>query len=358
MDAKTALFEQHMLAGGKMVSFAGYQLPIQYSGILNEHRAVREAAGLFDVSHMGELLLTGPDALKNLNQILTNDFTNMANGQIRYSPLCYENGGVVDDLLVYKSHSSRYLVVVNAANRQKDAAWIQAHLRGEVECIDVSAYIAQIALQGPLAPEILAKITKDNYIPKKYYTFVENGWIGEIPCLISRTGYTGEKGYEIYCENAYAAELWEKIWKAGESDGLLPCGLGCRDTLRLEAAMPLYGHELSPEISPLEAGLGSFVKLEKDFIGRQALLGDSKRRRIGLELLERGIAREGAKVFFGERKAGVVTSGTMSPTLGKPIALALVDASLKADELPIWIEVRNKKLQAKMVPLPFYKAKK
>lgn len=358
MDKKTALYEKHVAAGGKMVSFAGYLLPVQYkAGILREHKSVREKAGLFDVSHMGEFMIKGKDAESSLNHLLTNEFSNMSVGQARYSPMCYPDGGTVDDLLVYKMADEEYMIVVNAANKDKDFAWMEKNLVGDVQLTDVSEQVAQLALQGPLSGEILSRIADKQSIPEKYYSFIKDARIGEIPCLISKTGYTGEDGYEIYMKNEYAEQAWDLLTEAGAEAGLMPCGLGARDTLRLEAGMPLYGHELSADITPKEAGLGFAVKLgKKEFVGRDALDKPRLRKRIGLKLIDRGIVREGAKVFAGSAEVGTVTSGTMSPTLEAAIALALVPSGL--DEDMLCVEVRGKKLKAEVIQLPFYKANK
>lgn len=358
MDKKTALYDKHLTAGGKMVPFAGYLLPVQYqSGIRAEHDSVRTRAGLFDVSHMGEFILEGKDALLNLNRLLTNDFTDLRIGYARYSPMCNENGGTVDDIIVYKLSDDKYFTVVNAANKDKDYTWIRSHLAGEVDLKDISNDTSQIALQGPDAAAVMAKLAKEEDIPHRYYTFTEKAYIGDIPCLISKTGYTGEMGYEIYCRNEDAPAIWDMILAAGEAYGVMPCGLGARDTLRLEAAMPLYGHELSLEITPAEAGLLAFIKPDKpDFVGKQALSTPRKRKRIGIRLTERGIAREGTKVLAGNEEIGFVTSGTMSPTLGEAIAMALVPADFNGTELAL--EVRGKRIGAQVVDLPFYKRNK
>ncbi|MDL2236910.1 glycine cleavage system aminomethyltransferase GcvT [Christensenellaceae bacterium OttesenSCG-928-K19] len=354
MEKRTAFYDKHTEAGGKMVPFAGYTLPVQYkTGILKEHNAVRQQAGLFDVSHMGEFFLEGQDAFQNLNNILTNDFTGLQPGQVRYSPMCYENGGTVDDLLVYKINDEKYLVVVNAANREKDFEWMQKRLTGDVSLRDDSDNVSQLALQGPAAQGILEKIVGEGSIPERYYTFTEQACIGDIPCLISRTGYTGEDGFEIYTGNKHAEALWDILMEAGEEYGLIPCGLGARDTLRLEAGMPLYGHELSPEITPREANLSIFVKLDKPvFTGRDVLAQDRKRKRIGIKLTGKGIAREGAEVYSGEEKLGLVTSGTMSPSLGVAIAMAIVPVEFAGSEVEV--DVRGKRIKAEVLKLPFY----
>lgn len=349
---KTPLYDRHTAAGGKIVPFAGWLLPVQYSGVIAEHRAVRSACGLFDVSHMGELVLRGADALANVNNLMTNDFSGMADGQARYSPMCYEDGGVVDDLIVYRCSDTAYLIVVNAANRDKDAGWIRAHLTGDCAMEDISDQVAQLALQGPEAESILRTLTGD--IPEKNYTAVLHGTVDGRPCLVSRTGYTGEDGFELYCAPGDAPALWDALIAAGA----VPCGLGARDTLRLEAAMPLYGHELSPEINPYEAGLGIFVKLDKDgFIGKAALeqARPVRRRRVGLKMTGRGIAREECPVYDGEKQIGVVTSGTHCPWLGCAVAMALVDAGYKEPGTPLQVDVRGRRVEAEVVKPPFYK---
>lgn len=360
MERKTPLYEKHVEAKGKIVPFGGYLLPVQYpTGTITEHMAVRTKAGLFDVSHMGEIFLSGPDALKNLQMLMTNQIAGMKDGQARYSPMCNEKGGVMDDLLVYQLGEASYLLVVNAANQEKDAAWIESHLTGDVVFDNASDRIGQLALQGPSAPAILAKLAAEEDIPKKYYTFVKKGSVGGIPCLISRTGYTGELGYELYCSKDDVARLWDIVLEAGAEYGLIPCGLGARDTLRLEAAMPLYGHEMDETVSPLEADLGFAVKLskEEDFIGKQALLaaGEPKRRRVGLAVTGRGIAREHSDVYAGETKIGHVTSGTHCPYLKKAVAMAMLDTKYTEIGTKVEVDIRGKKVAAEVIPLPFYK---
>ena len=352
MERKTPLYDRHTAAGGKLVPFAGWLLPVQYSGVIAEHRAVRTGCGLFDVSHMGELLLRGPDALANLNRLMTNDFSGMADGQARYSPMCYEDGGVVDDLIVYRCSDTAWLAVVNASNIGKDRDWMTAHLAGDCTLEDLSDQTAQLALHGPGAEALLRTLTAD--LPAKNYTAVLHGTVDGRPCLVSRTGYTGEDGFELYCAPADAPALWDALTAAGA----LPCGLGARDTLRLEAAMPLYGHELSPSINPYEAGLGIFVKLEKpDFIGKAALerARPVSRRRVGLQMTGRGIAREGCPVYDGGRQVGVVTSGTHCPWVGQAVALALVDAAYKEPGTPLQVDVRGRRVDAQVVKTPFYR---
>ncbi|GHV39928.1 aminomethyltransferase [Spirochaetia bacterium] len=375
MEKKTPLYQWHESHGGKIVPFAGYLLPVQYeSGVIAEHNAVREGAGLFDVSHMGEFVIKGPGALANLQRLLTNDFTNMPIGRVRYTLMCNDSGGVVDDLVVCKMEEDRYLLVVNAANRGKDAAWIQAHLqvgthlqalahpgKGDVSFEDISDTLAQIALQGPASQAILASLS--NTIPEKYYTLIEKGNVAGIDCIVSRTGYTGETGFEMYCPAGQALELWEKLLEAGKavkgSDGagLIPCGLGARDTLRLEASMPLYGHEMNDTVNPFEAALSFAVKMEKpDFIGKSALVGKEKpsRLRVGLRITGRGIAREQCDVLYQGKIVGKTSSGTFCPYLKEALAMALVDASIAQPGTVVEVDVRGRKIEAQFCALPFY----
>jgi aminomethyltransferase len=334
---------------------------VQYeTGVIAEHNAVRERAGLFDVSHMGEFVLKGPGALPALQRILTNDFTDMPIGRVRYTLMCNQAGAVIDDLVVCKMAEDRYFLVVNAANREKDAAWIRARLADGAESVDfedISDSIAQIALQGPAAPAILASLS--NTIPQKYYTLIEQGVVAGIPCIVSRTGYTGEPGYELYCAPGDAVALWEKLLEAGA--GGIPCGLGARDTLRLEAAMPLYGHEMDETVNPFEAGLGFVVKMEKpDFVGRAALAvihaaGKTARVRVGLKVIGRGIIREHADVFLGGKPVGKTSSGTFCPFLKESLAMALLDAEASALGTVVEADVRGRMIPAEVCALPFYK---
>ena len=363
MELKTPLYDAHVKAGGKIVPFAGYLLPVQYgTGVITEHMAVREKAGLFDVSHMGEVLCQGKDALANLQKLLTNDFTNMVDGQARYSPMCNENGGTVDDLIVYKRGDNDYFIVVNAANKDKDYQWMLDHQFGEVTFTDASSEYGQIALQGPKAMEILKKLTAEENIPKKYYHAVFDTEVAGIPCIISKTGYTEEDGVELYLTSENAEKMWDALLEAGKDEGLIPCGLGARDTLRMEAAMPLYGHEMDDEISPLETGLKFAVKMgkEEDFIGKKAMeeRGEPKITRIGLKVTGRGIIREHQDIYIGEKKIGHTTSGTHCPFLGYPIAMALVDAGSVEIGNKVEVDVRGRKVEAEVIALPFYKRAK
>ena len=359
MEKKTPLYDVHVSEGGKIVPFGGYLLPVQYgTGVIKEHMAVRSAAGLFDVSHMGEFVFSGPGALDTLNHLLTNDFTGMETGRVRYSAMCYEDGGTVDDLVIYKFGEESYLAVVNAANREKDWAHMSANLLPGTQAEDISDTVAEVALQVPKAPAIMAGLLPDDQIPKKYYSAIRRVTINGMDCMISRTGYTGELGYEIYTKSANAENLWRTLREAGSAHGLIPCGLGARDTLRLEAAMPLYGHELSESITPLECGLQFAVKLsKKEFIGKDALIrkGAPSRVRVGLVMKERGIAREHQPVFLDGTQIGMTTSGTHAPLLGKAIAMAMVDAGHSGIGTAVEVDIRGKLTAAEIVPMPFYK---
>lgn len=358
MEQKTPLYDSHIAAGGKMVPFAGYLLPVQYRGVIDEHLAVRRQAGLFDVSHMGEIVISGPSALANINNLFTNDFTNLAVGRVRYSPMCNERGGIVDDFIVYRMAEDRYLVVVNASNRHKDAAFMRERLFGDVTLEDISDDIAQIALQGPKSREILARVMDEERIPAKYYSFTDKLDVAGVNCLVSQTGYTGELGYELYCAPQDVTRLWDALLTAGKDDGLIPCGLGARDTLRLEAAMPLYGHEMNDDISPLETGLDFAVKMTKaDFVGKKGMesRGEPAITRVGLKVTGRGIAREHNFIYSGDRKIGETTSGTHCPFLGGAYAMALVEKTDAEIGTAVQIDVRGRKIDAEIIPLPFYK---
>lgn len=359
MEKITPLYQTHLVEGGKMVPFAGYLLPVQYpTGVIAEHMAVRTACGLFDVSHMGEFVFRGEGALATLNHLLTNDFTNMAAGRVRYTAMCLSDGGTVDDLVIYKFADDCYLAVVNAANRGKDYAHMAANLLADTEIEDISDNVAQLALQGPNAKEILAHLIDPELLPQKYYTAVREVILAGIPCMISRTGYTGEFGYELYTAADDAPRLWKLLRDVGKEHGLIPCGLGARDTLRLEAAMPLYGHEMDEAVTPLEAGLDFAVKLQKpEFIGRDALLaaGAPKRVRVGLKATGRGILREEQDVYCDGVKIGRTTSGTFAPYLKQAIAMALVDAAHTTVGTAVEVDVRGRRVPAEIVPLPFYK---
>ncbi len=351
MALKTPLYEEHVALNGRIVEFAGYLLPVQYpTGVIREHMAVREQVGLFDVSHMGEVTFKGKDALANINRIFTNDYTNLKIGRVRYGVMCYEDGGCVDDLIVYRRGEEDFFVVVNASNRHKDVAWIREHLEGEVDFEDVSDSYAQLALQGPLSGEVLAPYTE---LPKRYYSFIDTEILGR-PVILSQTGYTGEYGFEIYCRPEDAVELWRALLK---DERVIPCGLGARDTLRLEAAMPLYGHEMDETVSPLETGLDFGVKMDKPFIGREGILNRKNRHRIGLKVTGRGIVREHQDVYKDGKPVGHTTSGTHCPYLKGAYAMALVDEAYEAGT-PLQVDVRGKLVDVEVTPLPFYKKEK
>ena len=354
MEKTTPLTAWHQAHHGQMVPFGGYLMPVQYEqGILHEHHLIRQKVGLFDVSHMGEFWIKGPDALANLNRLLSNDFSSLEIGFIRYGVLVRQDGSAVDDVLVYHWDVDVYLVVVNASNIDKDERYFREHLKGQVDFINASLDYGQIALQGPLAEQLLSKLTSE--IPSVYYSFKPSVQIEGMDVLISRTGYTGEDGFELYVKAEDTVRLWELLLEHGQNEGCEPCGLGARDTLRLEAAMPLFGHELSDTITPLEAGLKSFVRLDKaDFIAQEALSNPPTRRRIGLVMVDRGIAREGSDVFIQDNRVGYITSGTFSPSLDKAIAMALIDSEF-IDETQFEVDVRGRKIHAEKVKLPFYK---
>jgi aminomethyltransferase len=363
MLKKTPLNEVHRKLGARMVEFGGWDMPVQYKGVIEEHLAVRGAAGLFDVSHMGEIEVKGPGAIAYIQELTINDASTLVNGQIQYSAFCYPHGGVVDDVTLYRFDHDHYLFCVNASNADKDFAWMEEVLEeGNFPGVTLrnrSAEFAQLALQGPAAPAILARLTDTDLAKIAYYHFYE-GLVAEVPTIISRTGYTGEDGFELYFAPQAAEQVWNALMEAGAPDGLAPIGLGARDTLRLEMKYALYGHELSPEITPLEAGLGWITKLEKPgFIGRDALLRQKQegvpRRLVGFRMTEAGVPRAEYPVFAGEREVGRVTSGTMSPSLRIGIGLALVETDLAAIGTTLQIGIRNRRVGAEVVKTPFVK---
>lgn len=359
---KTPLYEKHIQLKGKMIDFGGWSLPVEYTGIIPEHEAVRTKAGIFDVSHMGEITVKGEDSEKYLQMLLTNDISLLNNNQIAYTTMCYPHGGVVDDLLVYKYSNTDYLLVVNASNTEKDYQWMKENIFGNTEILNVSENYAQLALQGPLAEAILQKLTRKNLNEIEFYYFSDNVKIGNIEALVSRTGYTGEDGFELYFAYDKAEEMWDMILEAGKDEGLIPAGLGARDTLRFEASLPLYGHELDENITPLEAGLGFFVKLNKEnFIGKEALAKQKseglQRKIVGFEMIDRGIPRNNYEVYAEGKKIGYVTTGSFSPTLKKNIGLALINSAYSKEGTEIEILIRNKNSKAKVIKKPFYSKK-
>ncbi|MGE4345194.1 MAG: glycine cleavage system aminomethyltransferase GcvT [Geoalkalibacter sp.] len=358
------LHEIHQSLGARMVEFGGWLMPVRYSGVIDEHLAVRNTAGLFDVSHMGEIEVKGADALDFLQDLTVNDVSLLQNGQVQYTAMCYPHGGTVDDLTLYRFDHDHFLLCVNAANIDKDFAWIEQVRTDsgytEVLCHNRSYEFAQLALQGPASEGILSRLTQTQLDKIAYYHFHE-GLVADVPMIISRTGYTGEDGFELYLAPDQAEPVWQALLEAGKPDGLLPAGLGARDTLRLEAGLALYGHELSPEISPLEARLGWIVKLDKgDFIGRAALARIKNqgppRRLIGLQMTEAGVPRAGYAIFHRDRRIGHVTSGTLSPSLREGIALALVEHAPLLPGTEVHVEIRGRRVAAKVVKPPFFRS--
>ncbi|EZP76128.1 glycine cleavage system aminomethyltransferase T [Parageobacillus genomosp. 1] len=364
MLKRTPLFPVYERYGAKTIDFGGWELPVQFSSIKEEHEAVRMRAGLFDVSHMGEFVVKGSGSLAFLQKMMTNDVAKLTDGRAQYTLMCYEDGGTVDDLLIYKKADGEYLLVVNAANIEKDFAWLNEHAFGDVQLENVSAEIAQLALQGPLAEQVLQKLTNIDLSTLKFFTFQDNVDLQGVKALVSRTGYTGEDGFEIYCCAEDAIALWEAILEAGKEEGVIPCGLGARDTLRFEAALPLYGQELSKDITPIEAGLGFAVKTNKemDFIGKDVLKQQKEegtaRKLVGIEMIDKGIPRHGYKVFANGEEIGFITTGTQSPTLKKNIGLALLKAEFAGLGSEVEVEIRGKRLKAKVIATPFYKRAK
>jgi aminomethyltransferase len=342
-----------------MVQFAGWEMPVQYQGIIDEHLAVRRRAGLFDVSHMGEIELRGADALEFSQRMTANDVARMSVGQAQYNLLLNERGGIIDDVIFYRLAGDAFLICVNAANTEKDFLWIQKNAGGAAVAVEnVSARYCQLALQGPRAQSILSPLTSLDLRTLNSFHFVFAD-VAAIRCLVARTGYTGEDGFELYCDATAGARLWDALLSAGESDQLIPAGLGARDTLRLEKAYPLYGHELDDEITPLEAGLGWVTKFSKPtFLGREVLVEQKnrglRRKLVGLELLGPGIARANYELQKQGRAIGRITSGTKSPSLGKSIALGYVSFEDSEIGNHVDVNVRGRNVAAKIVPVPFY----
>jgi len=357
---RTPLYHLHRELGAKLIDFGGWEMPVQYAGgILEEHRAVRERVGLFDVSHMGELELGGAGALAALQRLTCNDVARLTDGRIHYSALLTDRGTFVDDVLVYRRAADSYLMVVNASNTPKDFGWVAERAGEGVRVEDKSDSYALIAVQGPAAAGLLRRVATPDPTDLPYYGFREATTVCGATALVSRTGYTGEDGFEVYCRPEDAERIFRGLLAAGQVDGVQPCGLGARDTLRLEAKMALYGNDIDDTITPWEADLAWIVKMNKgEFIGREALAAQKQagvaRKLAGFEMVDRGIARHGypAKTPGG---AGVVTSGTHSPTLGKPIGLALLPASAGAVGSEFDVEIRGRDARARVIPTPFYK---
>jgi aminomethyltransferase len=366
---KTALNATHRTHKAKMVDFGGWDMPVEYSGLIAEHTAVRTGVGIFDVSHMGDIQLRGPGSLAAVQYLLMNDASKLQVGQAHYSAMLYENGTFVDDVVLHKLSDNDYLIVINAGTREKDVQWVRkqiGHMPG-VHVNDFSDYYTQLAIQGPKAAETLQKLTSTDLSTIKNYWFTWGEVCGCHNVMIARTGYTGEDGFEIYIpsDEPTSGRVWGEVLAAGAEFGIIPCGLGSRNTLRLESAMALYGHEISDTINVFEAGLGRYAKLDKgDFVGRDALMavqeaGGPKRKLVGLEMMERGIGRDGYPVCtVGGEKIGEVTSGSPGPFIKKNIAMAYVPVQYAALDEVVAIEIRGQMVKAKVVPLPFYKKPK
>ncbi|MGN5456909.1 glycine cleavage system protein T [Kurthia sp. 3B1D] len=358
---RTPLFDSYAKFGGKTIDFGGWELPVQFSSIKEEHAAVREAAGLFDVSHMGEVFVEGPGSLAYLQKLVTNDVSKVAIDQTQYTTMCYTDGGVVDDLLIYRLGEEKYLLVVNAANIEKDVAWMKEQAFGDITITNDSENFGQLAIQGPKAIAALQTLTDFTLTDVKPFRLAQNVDIAGHNTLISRTGYTGEDGFEIYGSPETVVALWDKILA---TDAVVPCGLGSRDTLRFEACLPLYGQELAKDISPLEAGINFVVKLNKedDFNGKQALLAQKEqgvpRKSIGIEMIDKGVPRHGYKVFLGDEEIGEVTTGTQLPSTKRNVGLALIKAEYAELDKELEVEIRNRRLKVKTVATPFYKRQK
>ncbi len=361
MAQRTPLHDVHVRAGARMVEFAGWDMPVQYQGILAEHAAVRQRAGLFDVSHMGEIVFRGPKALETLQRLFTNDLSKCADGQAQYGVLCHESGGIVDDVVVYRRAADDLLVCVNASNRQKDFDWLREHASG-ADIVNESDAWGQLALQGPRAPEVLQRLTSVRLSSVGTYRFTQ-GEVAGVPCLVARTGYTGEDGFELFCEASRAPALWGALLEAGAPEDVVPCGLGARDSLRLEMAYRLYGNDMDDATTPLEAGLSWVVKLDKgEFVGRGALVQQKEaglsKKLVGFTLTEPGIARHGYAALQDGKPVGAVTSGTRSPSLGTSVGLAFVPPGLAAEGSTFAVDIRGRPVAAKVVTTPFYSRKK
>lgn len=362
MIKQTPLYAIHKTLGAKIVEFAGFQLPVQYSGIIDEHRAVRKSVGVFDVSHMGEFTVSGADALAFLQKVTVNDVSKLREGKVQYSALCSDDGGIIDDLLVYRM-DDRYMLVVNAANTSNDFSWLQAQRFGAVSLTDIGDATSLIAVQGPRALETLQKLTRENLSRIEYYAFV-HGTLADVRMIISRTGYTGELGFELYFDSKRetAEKVWNAIFDAGRDYEIKPVGLGARDTLRLEMGYCLYGNDIDRSTNPLEAGLGWITKFNKgDFNGRRAMLAVKeqgvKRCLVGFEISDRVIARHGNEIRHDGKTVGHVTSGTFSPSLQKSIGMGYVASQLRNPGTGVMVVVRDKEVQATIVAVPFLRKK-
>jgi aminomethyltransferase len=359
MLSRTPLNDVHRACGARMVDFGGWDMPVQYTGVVDEHNTVRTAVGLFDVSHMGEIEIRGPEAVRLVDHVSTNAASRLAIGQAHYSGLLYEHGGFVDDILVHKVADDSYFLCVNASNQEKDYEHIRSHNHFDCEVDFASARYAQLAIQGPKALQVASLLTDADLAAVKYYWFTDGVFAG-VPARIARTGYTGEDGFEVYLSPDEAPRVWRAMLNAGAPFGIKQCGLGARNTLRLESAMSLYGHEIGPSITPFDAGLGWIVKMNKgDFIGRDALVKRKEkgltRALAGFEMRGRGIGRDGYEVFIDGAAAGWVTSGSPAPTLNKNVGLCFLPAGRASVGEKIEILIRNQAVEAEVVPTPFYK---
>jgi aminomethyltransferase len=356
----TALSEIHKALGAKMVPFAGYNMPVQYEGINIEHETVRTGVGVFDVSHMGEFVISGPNALALIQKIGTNDASKLVDGKAQYSCMPNNDGGIVDDLIIYRINEEKYILVVNASNIEKDWNWISSYNDVGAEMKDVSDNYSLLAIQGPKAVEAMQSLTEVDLSNIKYYTFQIAKFAGVDNVIVSATGYTGSGGFEIYCKNDDVAEVWERVFEAGADFGIKPIGLAARDTLRLEMGYCLYGNDIDDTTSPIEAGLGWITKFTKDFVNREAIESQKRtgveRKLVAFEMQERGIPRQGYDIVDGNgNKIGNVTSGTMSPSMGIGIGLGYVPMVFTDVGSHIYIQIRKNRVAAKVVKLPFYK---
>lgn len=355
----TALIETHKKLGAKIVPYAGYNMPVSYEGVNIEHRTVRENLGVFDVSHMGEFLVSGPNALELIQKICSNDASKLKDGQAQYAYMPGADGGIVDDLIIYRLNTEKYLLVVNASNIDKDWNWISQHNSMGADLRDLSDEMSLLAIQGPKAIEAMQSLTEVDLSAIKFYHFEIGEFAGVENVIISATGYTGSGGFELYCKNHQVEQIWKKVFEAGSEYGIKPIGLAARDTLRLEMGFCLYGNDIDKTTSPIEAGLGWITKFNKEFINSEALKKEKeegpKRKLIGFELTEKGIPRQGYEITKDGKTIGKVTSGTMSPSLGKPIGMGYVETSYSTPGTEISIQIRNKPVAGVIVKTPFYK---
>jgi len=356
---RTPLYREHIDAGAKMVEFAGYEMPVQYSSILQEHMAVRTSAGIFDVSHMGEIQVKGPEARRFISSLIPTSMERLESGRGMYTLLCLENGGVIDDLFVFKVSEEHYFLVVNASTTEKDFAWLKAHQTEGVYLEDISQETAKIDIQGPASPDVMKRIFDPEMIGRlERFSFTCSSF-SDTAIIISATGYTGERGYELFINNSKAAELWQRLLSEGASSGIIPAGLGARDTLRLESCYSLYGHEINETINPVEAGLGWLISSAEEYIGKSELIRfraeGTPREQVAVKLTDKGIPREAMKIMFKEREIGYVTSGAFSPLLKNGIALALVERGAVTQGSTVEIMIRGRGVKGVIIKKPFYK---